>query len=291
MKYLVIRDDDLSYWTKPEKIEKIYSPLFKKGIKISFAVIPYAVKMYNPGDFDSMYQDVDTAKPIGENREIVEYMKEKIKEGVAEIMLHGYNHLYSLKAGDKLYVATKYNIEYLKSKGEPFSFVGEYMDKYEKLYFKTGEGKRYLEDIFGVKIKNFVPPSNQIGMEGVRTVAENGLNISGIAGKKYDRELNLKGLESYLKRIIFKFKHPNLTYPYIVDYGSHKELAGYAFTPSTDWERYENQLSFCDQNNLPFQIATHYWELEGELLQKYYDFIEKVLSKGFKSAFLKEVLA
>jgi len=290
MKNLIIRDDDLSYWTKTEDIERVYRPLFEKGVKISFAVIPYAVKMHNAGNFDLMYQDEDSAKAIGENREIVEYIKDKIDKGLVEIMLHGYNHLYSLKTDDMIYVATKFNTMYMREKKKSFYFLGEYIDEYDKLYAKTKEGKKYLEDLFGVKISDFVPPSNQIVNDGVRAVADNGLNISGIAGKKYDREINAKGLVSYSKRVLFKMSYPNLTYPYVIDYGTHKELAGYAFTPSTDWQRYENQLSFCEKNDLPFQIATHYWELEGELLQKYYDFIKKVFSKGYKSAFLNEVL-
>ena len=290
MKKLIIRDDDLSYWTTQEEIERVYKPLFEKGVKISFAVVPYAVKMYNAGDFDMMYQNEDSARGIGENKEIVKYIKDKIDKGLVEIMLHGYNHLYSLKTDDMIYVATKFNIDYVRQKNKSFCFLGEYIDDYDKLYTKTKEGKRYLEEVFGVKIVDFVPPSNQIVNEGVKAVADNNLNISGIAGKKYDREINPKGLLAYSKRVLFKMSYPNLTYPYILDYGSHKELAGYAFTPSTNWQRYENQFSFCEKNDLPFQIATHYWELKDELLQKYYDFIDKVFSKGYESAFLKEVL-
>ena len=53
----IIRDDDLSYWTKPEAIEIVYKPLFDRKIKISFATIPFAVQMFNAGNFDTFYQD------------------------------------------------------------------------------------------------------------------------------------------------------------------------------------------------------------------------------------------
>jgi len=290
MKYLVIRDDDLSYWSRVEEIDLIYKPLFEKGIKVSFAVIPKAVRMYNAGDFDLMYQDEYSATFIGENVEIVKYIKNRIKEGLVEIMLHGYNHLYSLKVGDMIYRASKENIEYLKQNGEKFEFIGEYIGDYETLFEKTKKGKEYLEDLFEVKVKNFVPPSNQIDKEGVRAVYENNLNISGIMEKKFNREINFRSVAAYLKMARFKMKYPNLTYPYIIDYKTHKELAGYAFTPSTDWERYENQFLFCKEHNLPFQIATHYWELKDELLDRYYDFINKALDRGYKSVFLREIL-
>ncbi len=290
MKYLVIRDDDLSYWSEVKDIDFIYKPLFERGIKVSFAVIPKAVRMYNAGNFDLMYQDEYSATFIGENKDLVKYIKERIDEGLIEIMLHGYNHLYSLRVGDMIYRASKENIEYLKQKGEEFEFIGEYIDDYETLFEKTKKGKEYLEDLFKVKIKNFVPPSNQIDRDGVKAVYENNLNISGIMEKKFNREINLITIAIYLKIVMFKIKYPNLTYPYIMNYKTHKELAGYAFTPSTNWERYKNQLLFCKEHNLPFQIATHYWELKGELLAKYYDFINSSLDEGYKSAFLKEVL-
>ncbi len=290
MKRLIIRDDDLSFWSSVKEIDEIYAPLFKRGIKVSFAVIPFAVKMYNPGNFELMYQDENLSTPIGENREVVEYIKEKIDEGLVEIMLHGYNHLYSLQVGDMIYKATKENIEYLKKEGKSFRFIGEYMYDYDRLFEKTKRGKEYLEDLFKVCVQNFVPPSNQISIEGVRAVYQNGLNISGIIEKKYNRELNLPGVLAYSKVAFFKFFNKDITYPYILDYKTHKELAGYAFTPSTNWDRYLNQFNFCKKHNLPFQIATHYWELKGELLEKYYDFIDKAFKEGYKSAFLKEVL-
>lgn len=290
MKYLIIRDDDLSFWTEVKEIERIYAPLFEKNIKVSFAVIPKSVKMHNAGNFEKMYQDENTATLIGENREITQYIKNLVDEDKVEIMLHGYTHLYFVVVGDKKYIASKENMEKFRQEEFPIKFLGEYMDAYEILYEKTKTGKKYLENLFGVEIKNFVPPSNQIAREGVNAVANNDLNISGIAGRRYDREVNFKGVNSYLKRVFFKFEHKNITYPYIVDYGDHKELAGYAFTPSTDWERYERQLDFCDKNDLPFQLATHYWELRGDLLKKFYEFIDKALEKGFKSVFLKDVL-
>jgi hypothetical protein len=43
-------------------------------------------------------------------------------------------------------------------------------------------------------------------------------------------------------------------------------------------------------HNLPFQVATHYWELEGELKDKFYGFIDKAIDNDMKSKFLKELL-
>jgi len=290
MSSLIIRDDDLSYWTNPKEIDRVYKPLFDKKIKISFATIPFSVKMYNAGNFDTFYQNTDE-KSIGENKEIVEYIKEKIDDGLVEIMLHGYNHLYSFECEGKIRFATKENLEMCRKTNKLIKFLGEYnYQDYETLNKKTRIGKEYLEDLFKVKIINFVPPSNQIGKAGIKAIINNNLNLSGLIGKRYNREVTVKGLITYLDRVIFALKNRGITYPKIADYGKHQELTGYALTPSTNWNRYYNQLEFCIKNNYPFQIATHYWELKGDLKDRFYKIIDKVLNMGIKSKLLKEVL-
>ena len=291
MKSLIIRDDDLSFWTSPEDIDRVYRPLFDRKIKISFATIPYAVQMFNAGSFNTFYQDDNSQTSIAKNNKIVEYIKEKIDEGLVEIMLHGYNHLYSFECDGIVKTATKENLELPRKLNKKINFLGEYnCQNYEILNKKTKEGKEYLEDLFKINIKNFVSPSNQIGKDGIKAIVNNNLNLSGLIGKKYNREINIKGLLSYMDRVRFTFQNKGITYPNIADYGKHKELAGYALTPSTDWARYNKQLQYSSKNNLPFQIATHYWELDGKLKEEFYKFIDKALDHSMESKFLKEVL-
>lgn len=290
-KYLIIRDDDLSYWTSPQDIEIVYKPLFDRKMKISFATIPFAVKMFNAGNFHTFYQDESTSMPIDKNKDIVEYIIEKINDGLVEIMLHGYNHLYSFECDGVIKTATKENLEPCRKQNKKINFIGEYnYQDYEMLNKKTKKGKEYLEDLFKIKIKNFVPPSNQISKDGIKAIVNNNLNLSGLIGKKYNREKTFKGFITYLDRVKFSLQHKEITYPKISDYGKHKELAGYALTPSTDWERYYKQLEYCKNHDLPFQIATHYWELKGEIKEKFYKFIDKALDSGMENSLLKEVL-
>jgi hypothetical protein len=291
LKNLIIRDDDLSYWTKPQDIEKVYKPLFDKKIKISFATIPFAVNMFNAGNFNTFYQDENSQTDICKNTKIVEYIKEKIDDGLVEVMLHGYNHLYSFEYEGVIKTATKENLNKPRQLNKKINFLGEYnYQSYEELNKKTKDGKEYLEDLFKVKITNFVPPSNQIGKAGIKAIVNNNLNLSGLIGEKYNREMSIKGLLTYLDRIKFVLQNKGITYPKIADYGSHKELAGFALTPSTNWDRYYKQLEYSKACNLPFQIATHYWELDGKLQDKFYEFIDKALDDGMKSKFLKEEL-
>lgn len=291
MKSLIIRDDDLSYWTNPEDIEKVYKPLFDRKIKISFATIPFAVQMFNAGNFDTFYQDENSSMPIGENNDIVEYIKDKIEQGLVEIMLHGYNHLYSFESQGIIKTATYENLEQSRINNKNIKFIGEYNYQcFHVLNKRTKEGKEYLEDIFKVKITNFVPPSNQIGKDGIKAIVNNNLNLSGLIGRKYNREITLKGMWTYLDRIKFSLQNRGVTYPKISDYGKHKELTGYALTPITNLEKYQKQLDYCLENNLPFQIATHYWEINEELKKTFFDFIDNAIKNNIQSKFLNEVL-
>lgn len=126
MKKLVIRDDDLSYWTKPEDIDKVYKSLFDKKIKISFATIPFSVEMFNAGNFNTFYQDENSSMPIGKNKETVEYIREKIDDGLVEIMLHGFNHLYSFECEGIIKTATKENLQKPRALNKKINFLGEY---------------------------------------------------------------------------------------------------------------------------------------------------------------------
>ena len=139
MKDLIIRDDDISYWTSVEEIDFIYRDLFDKGIKISFAVIPYAAKMYNLGDPHTFYQDENDSKWVGENTKLVKYLKEKIDKGLVEIMLHGYNHLYCFKSMDSgLKIASEKNLDEYRSRNKLVTFIGEYnYQGFNALYSKT----------------------------------------------------------------------------------------------------------------------------------------------------------
>ena len=91
--------------------------------------------------------------------------------------------------------------------------------------------------MFKIKVVNFVPPSNQIGKAGIKAIINNNLNLSGLIGKRYNREFTAKGILTYFDRIKFALQHKEIVYPKVCDYGKHKELVGYALTPSTNWDR------------------------------------------------------
>lgn len=290
MRAFVIRDDDLSYWTDVNEIENLYKDLFDKGIKISFATIPKSIQSKNLGDFKTFYQLKGSETLIHKNVDLVMYIKDMLKKDRIEIMLHGYNHNYYLKSINKLFDATIENKKKLTESYQKFQFIGEYnINNFDFLLRKTKEGKQYLEDTFEIKIKNFVPPSNQLSRAGIKAIINNKLNLSGLIGYTYDRENTLIGYKTFLKRIIFKLNNHGIHYPYVSDYGKHHELAAMSITPTTDFIRVKKYLDYCINQNLPIQFSTHYWELNGSLKSKFLMIIYE-LYKTYESKTLSEII-
>lgn len=290
MSAFVLRDDDLSYWTDLNEIDYLYKDLFDKGIKISFATIPESIQSINLGDFKTFYQLKGSETLIHKNVDLVIYIKDLLKKDRIEIMLHGYNHNYYLKSRNKLLEATIENKKKLSESNQKYQFIGEYnINNFDLLLRKTKEGKQYLEDTFEIKIKNFVPPSNQISRDGIKAITNNKLNLSGLIGFTYDRENTIVGYKTFIKRILFKLKNHSFHYPYISNYGKHYEIAAMSITPTTDFIRVEKYLDFCLNQNLPVQFATHYWELNGQLKSKFFRIINE-LNEANESKTLSQII-
>ncbi len=106
MKYVVIRDDDICYFTKPKMLESLYQPLLDAGKSVGLSVIP-AISGGQPvgalnGPFWQRFRlnyspclppqkrDVAETFPLTPECEIVNYLRNRTGY---EIIQHGYNHI------------------------------------------------------------------------------------------------------------------------------------------------------------------------------------------------------
>jgi len=289
-----IRDDDVNFFTNPTELEYIYKELWQQNICVSFSVIPFAVKSYYCGDRERFYQD-EKQNPVGENKELVEFLREKIKEKKVSIMLHGFSHQYKVAVDKKSepVLATQDNlINFRKNKlGKNLCWYGEYSWKpYEQMKKETKIGKEYLEDLFQIKITVFVPPSNDISKEGVKAVAECGLNISGtIMLSKFNRPVNIYSIRNWFLRIWWRLNY-NKIYPYVMNYGRHKELCAYGLVPNVTFENLKQQFNFCRKINAPFVLSIHYWEIIEKTYLKdiFCQFVKFVQNSGNNICFVEE---
>jgi len=288
-----IRDDDVSFWTNPDDLEKLYAPIFKENIKISFSIIPFAVRSHNQGNRSEFYQE-SLLKPIGENKKLIIYLKDKIKANQVSLMLHGFSHQYKVKVlkTGKSILPLKHELDKLKQKALKYIFLGEYNWKsYKKMLIETKQAKEYLEDLFKVKISIFVPPSNDISRAGIKAVSKCNLNISGsIYLKKFNRPVCIHSLKNWLLKLWYKLRYSK-KYPYIMHYKSHKELCSYGLVPGVNFQTLKEQFNFCKRKKAPFILAVHYWETlkNPEIYKTFFIFLNYIKNQNLKFLFVEEV--
>ncbi len=286
MCFFAVRDDDISAWTDPGDLDFIYNPLWNKGISISFSVIPAAVKDFHPGDLQRFYQETPR-KSLIENVELVTFLKQKLDDGLVEIMQHGYDHQYRV-AKSRLWgrgeLADKRHIGKLREGNREVFLRGECRWKeLHQLQEETLRGKSELERIFHCDIKVFVPPSNQLSKAAIIAIDNAGLDISGIVGLWLDRGFSMTNFFSFVKRWLYRCER-GYPFPYPLDYTRHRELVAYSLTPSTNIEKLIEIMERCSSLNAPFVLSTHYWELKkfSHLQESLYQLCHKADLLGFQ---------
>lgn len=245
---IAIRDDDISFFTTPEELEGVWSGF---GLPITFAVTPFMVESEHGKFYGREYDFHQTGKvefPLRMNDDLIEYLRCRIFSGSASIALHGCNHQY--KATDHGLVA-----EYA---GHEFTSLKE----------KTERAKKEVENLFQQNITVFCPPDNAISREGLKAVASSGIQCVQRAFplKYFDVPISLASLRHFMSRIYFRVRH-QVVYSKPFPNGFVIEAAAYLFKDSVPLEKMIRDFDIFHQRDLPFTIATHYWELKNEPLR------------------------
>jgi hypothetical protein len=230
MKYF-IRDDDTSFFTSKKDLVDAYSDIWIYG-PVNLAVIPYVVKTENHGIIGKYVQDPSIEYFIGDNVELVCFLKELIEENKITIMLHGFNHYYK-PTNDPFY---------------PFG-IPEFLYTNNQ-YDKIAKGKTELEQLFGCKIKWFIPPSNALSNETILACDKLGLNIPLVFDLKKRSLISL--IENPFNLIVNRVnKYFNSNFP--LYFKNHKEIKCVSYTSVSDFLNVRNEKNMV--------IATHYWEV------------------------------
>jgi hypothetical protein len=159
MRTLIIRDDDTSYFTPPEKLQAIYGALWAQHVPISLAVIP-ALR----GDVRVLHREGAPYDPcippehrgstqtynVAENRALCAFLNDKIQQGLVEICLHGYTHAYH-----------------------------EFAQRDSDLLARSvRDGLAMLRDAFPTaELRTFVAPYDVMSPEAIRVVLDAGLSL------------------------------------------------------------------------------------------------------------------
>jgi hypothetical protein len=287
MKLLTIRDDDFSYWTDIEEVEEKYMPFLDNGFYISFGIIPKAVKSYNLGNYNLFFQDFDSSMLITNNYKAVEFIKREISKSRIDILIHGYEHKYYFNTENQssLLPATKENLDFVRNNNELITFIGEFNNlNYDINYYSTllTNSIHILKRTFNTNTLVFVPPSNQLCNSALKAIQNKKINLSGIYGKN---SFNI--LSNYL-RIYYPLKY-NLIFPFVYK-NQTNQLSYHSLTTASIFENLIRNLEISSKLNAPFQIATHYWELNSDLLWQLNEITRYAKKLGYISAKLSHIL-
>lgn len=231
--YFCIRDDDTSFFTSPEELDRAYGEISKWG-PISLAVVPFHRAGTSKG-VPEKFRGRWTIHPLHENQELVEYLRSNAANGRFEIMLHGYHH------------------------DEPtcrFEFA-----RGNHLAERVSSGRKYLEDLLSARVRVFVAPRNTIGRQGLCALAKEGMHLGGVTGARSGWPL----LSRKTWRLWWHLRNwrnqGGLGVPWILDLVDHREIAGNPATPVNSFRRNQSVFDLALDLGGAFCLATHYWEL------------------------------
>ncbi len=264
-----IRDDDTSYYTPPDMLEKLYQNAWGMGFKISLAVIPRITTDIIPGRYvrsrglkytPMVPPDVrgtGEKRDIAGNRKLVEYLISRTRMGRLELLLHG--------------------LEHRRVDGAPeFSSKGNYQTR-ERLE----EAGRIFEETFGWKPKVFVPPWELLSLESRDLLREIGYHLC----RRYPRFLDeyLKSISKGYYPIPFKRRPVILLKDLGANYVSFRpgifDLRdnGYFFSMLYDAEssrKASREIFLRNYENWNASIwCNHYWEF-------FFDWEEEISKTG-----------
>jgi hypothetical protein len=229
-----IRDDDTCFFTSPEQLEHAYGEVNQWG-PISLAVVPFHRAGTSKG-VPEKYRGRWSVHALHENPHLVEYLRRGVSSGRYEVMLHGYYHD--------------------ERNGRP---------EFERgidLVHRVADGRKYLEDLLGTRIRVFVPPRNGIGRDGLLAIAGEGLHLGGVAGLRSGWPYcSRRSWALWLRLRRWKLAG-GVGLPWVLDLRDHHEIAGNAVTPLSSSRLNEASLDEAVSVGGAFCAATHYWELE-----------------------------
>jgi hypothetical protein len=229
-----IRDDDTSFFTSPDELDKAYGEVTKHG-PVSLAIIPFCRAGKSRG-LPAAFRERWSVHPLDENKALVQYLRQGIADGRYEAMLHGYHH------------------------DEP-DVPWEFADGVD-LRRKVRDGKQYLEELLHAKIRVFVPPHNAIGRKGLEAVSREGLHLGGVAGLRRGWSwFAPSSLRTWWRLRRWKTNgHQGI--PWVLDLADHKELPGNPITPLSTLKQSLKRFEEAKKVDGVFCAATHYWEFD-----------------------------
>jgi len=231
---MIIRDDDLSYFTRPEELSRLYDGIWEYT-PVHFSVIPYVYTRQR--ETPAAVAATKDNYWVGENKALVAFLKRKIKEGKAVIWQHGFTHRN---------YGTRFELERTDRR-----LIAEELRR----------GKEHLERTFGVKVDTLVAPHDRFSKGAVLAAEDVGFTTISRCYAPLPREIrwtSLRYLRSYARLVLFWLRRGRRwRYPRLLDFGGHTELFSYRIE-ELDTQKIEKIVSFIGSADGLLCLTAHY---------------------------------
>jgi len=200
---IVIRDDDINYFTSPHMLKNLYSLAWNKGFKISLSVIPNQNTFSDSRNARALLIPPEYRRPMGsysilDNNALINYLQKKALNSDVCIMLHGYNHDYPRERAE-------FNTSNL-----------------QLLYNKFKNGVKIVNTISDKDVLVFIPPSEDISKIACILARKMGLFV-----------LNRSTFIDTLKQMPFGTTLFGLLLPFYSNQRNAESFNPYLFKPAT----------------------------------------------------------
>ena len=292
---ILIRDDDINFFTKSNMLESIYSDAWKNQFKVSLSVIPYQ-KDFNDVCVPPNFRNSKEYHSVENNKELCLFLKDKINHSHVEIIQHGVSHALIDGRGefsrnidgnsDKNTIIEDTYAHYYNSydKDNNNNNVGGHNYGNNRTDFESyvNIGRNIIKKSLGIAPVFFAPPFDDLSIKNIKMLLD--LEMIPIYGQSnYHRFFRSPYVPNYVKRylankIIKKFANVGFIVPFIIHNANnhkHQNKNGIMLhipkrpkmnpISSNKGERSQtfvkwvsNAISYCTAQRSPLCILNHY---------------------------------
>ena len=255
---VALRDDDTSYFTRPERLHEVYGAVWDR-VPVCLATVPFAIGYKRPGIPEAHWTSGQSF-PLEQNRALADELRRLRAGGRITIALHGYSH-------------------------EDFADGYEFQAAPDPER-RVAEGRSYLERVTAGPIGVFVPPHNALSKRGLSAVAHAGLNLLGsfLSFRPSMRPWEWRTLPNYfrvrhVRAATGRGRRDRFVYPFVLRYRRHAEFGCHSLIPGTTLDELLRGFDEARALGGHFCLATHYWEIDRtmhDVLMRFLDHVGRV---------------
>lgn len=246
----ILRDDDISFYYDVSTLQRWFDGVIDL-VPISICLVPFIkgdqIKWREVFESHTLYDENDWLADnkiygLGENKELVKYIKELISNQKVAISLHGIHHRNE-----------EMEMEVVKNnfiRGAEFNTNRDYSNELKESIY-------YIESLFGVKINSFTPPQNLINSNGLKALKNNHLNLCSdlISPKKIKLCCNSYGITNWLKLLLYRILYKR-KYPFLIS-NQISFIDHFRLQPGSDVDKIKKEFKRVYEENGIFVLSTH----------------------------------